>query len=96
MSIKNHPGTPTEESTEANSFVDAHSTTSLVSGTVLPTANQLILKEVVIFLGAKKQSTCCPEDVEMFLLNRINERLLGENKKNGLKGIVHLRFFHPR
>lgn len=82
------PSTPTEESTEANSFVDAHSTTSLVSGTVLPTANQLILKEVVIFLGAKKQSTCCPEDVEMFLLNRINERLLGENKKNGLKGAL--------
>ena len=28
MSIKNHPGTPTEESTEAISSVGTHSTTS--------------------------------------------------------------------
>lgn len=27
MSIKNHPGTPTEESTEAKRFADANSTT---------------------------------------------------------------------
>ena len=44
MSIKNHPGTPTEESTEAISSVGTHSTTSSVSGTALPTINQLIRK----------------------------------------------------
>lgn len=68
--------------------IDTQSTTSLVSGTVLPTVNQLIHKEVALFLGTKKQSTYCPEDVEMFLLNRINEHLLGENKKNGLRGAL--------
>lgn len=85
-SQQNRPDTPTEESTEAISPINSYSTTSLVSGTVLPTVNQLILKEVAIFLGTKKQSTDCPEDVEMLLLHRINERLLGENKKNGLRG----------
>ena len=86
MSIKNHPGTPTEESTEAISSVGTHSTTSSVSGTALPTINQLILQEVANFLGTKNQSTYCPEDVERFLLNQINKRLLGENEKNGLRG----------
>ena len=86
MSIKNHPGTPTEESTEAISSVGTHSTTSSVSGTALPTINQLILQEVANFLGTKNQSTYCPEDVERFLLNQINKRLLGENERNGLKG----------
>lgn len=85
-SQQNRPDTPTEESTEAISPINSYSTTSLVSGTVLPTVNQLILKEVAIFLGTKKQSTDCPEDVEMLLLHQINERLLGENKKNGLRG----------
>lgn len=60
MSIKNHPGTPTEESTEAISSVGTHSTTSSVSGTALPTINQLILQEVANFLGTKNQSTYCP------------------------------------
>jgi len=87
-SQQNRPDTPTEESTEAISPIDTQSTTSLVSGTVLPTVNQLIHKEVALFLGTKKQGTYCPEDVEMFLLNRINERLLGENKKNGLRGAL--------
>ena len=85
MGIKNHPGTP-KESTEAISSVDAHSTTSLVSGTALPTINQLISEEVAIFLAPKKQSTYCPEDAERFLLNQINKRLLGENERNGLRG----------
>lgn len=86
MSIKNHPGTPTEESTEAISSVGTHSTTSSVSGTALPTINQLILQEVANFLGTKNQITYCPEDVERFLLNQINKRLLGENERNRLKG----------
>ena len=86
MSIKNHPGTPTEESTEAISSVGTHSTTSSVSGTALPTINQLILQEVANFLGTKNQSTYCSEDVERFLLNQINKRLLGENERNGLRG----------
>lgn len=86
MSIKNHPDTPTEESTEAISSVGTHSTTSSVSGTALPTINQLILQEVANFLGTKNQSTYCPEDVERFLLNQINKRLLGENERNRLKG----------
>lgn len=85
MGIKNHPGTP-KESTEAISSVDTHSTTSLVSGTALPTINQLISEEVAIFLAPKKQSTYCPEDAERFLLNQINKRLLGENERNGLRG----------
>ena len=85
MGIKNHPGTP-KESTEAISSVDTHSTTSLVSGTALPTINQLISEEVAIFLAPKKQSTYCPEDAERFLLNQINKRLLGENDRNGLRG----------
>ena len=85
MSVKNHPGTP-KESTEAISSVDTHSTTSSVSGTALPTINQLILQEVANFLGTKNQSTYCPEDVERFLLNQINKRLLGENERNRLKG----------
>lgn len=85
MGIKNHPGTPTE-STEAISSVDTHSTASLVSGTALPTINQLISEEVAIFLAPKKQSTYCPEDAERFLLNQINKRLLGENERNGLRG----------
>ena len=85
MSIKNHPGTP-KESTEAISSVGTHSTTSSVSGTALPTINQLILQEVANFLGTKNQSTYCPEDVERFLLNQINKRLLGENERNRLKG----------
>ena len=84
-SIKNHPGTP-KESTEAISSVGTHSTTSSVSGTALPTINQLILQEVANFLGTKNQSTYCPEDVERFLLNQINKRLLGENERNRLKG----------
>ena len=86
MGMKNHPGTPTEKSTEAISSVDTHSTTSLVSGTALPTINQLISEEVAIFLAPKKQSTYCPADAERFLLNQINKRLLGENERNGLRG----------
>ena len=57
-----------------------------MSGTALPTINQLILQEVANFLGTKNQSTYCPEDVERFLLNQINKRLLGENERNRLKG----------
>ena len=85
---KKCPGTPTEKSTEAISSVGTHSTTSLVSGTVLPTVNQLIFEEVAIFLGTKKQSAYGPADVESLLLNQINKRLLGENKKNGLRGAL--------
>lgn len=57
-----------------------------MSGTALPTINQLISEEVAIFLAPKKQSTYCPEDAERFLLNQINKRLLGENERNGLRG----------
>ena len=85
MGIKNHPGTP-KESTEAISSVDTHSTTSLVSGAMLPTINQLISEEVAIFLGTEKHSAYHPEDAERFLLNQINKRLLGENERNGLRG----------
>lgn len=95
---KNSPGTFAGESTEAISSVDTHHTTSPVTGIVLPTVNQLIFEEVSIFLGTKKQSAYCPEDVEMFLLNRINKRLLCENKECGLKGaFAHrpLKFLPP-
>ena len=89
MTTKNYPGTA--EGTEANIVFDTHHTTSPVTGTVLPTVNQLIFEEVSIFLGTKKQSEYCPEDVEMFLLNRINKRLLCENKNHGLKGAMAYR-----
>lgn len=93
---QNRPGTT--EGTEAIISVDTHHITSPVTGTVLSTVNQLIFEEVSIFLGTKKQSAYCPEDVEMFLLNRINKRLLGENKERGLKGaLAHrpLKFLPP-
>jgi len=83
---KKYPGTTAEGSTEAISSIGTQSTTSLVSGTALPTINQLILQEVANFLGTKNQSMYCPEDVERLLLNRINTRLLGENERNRLKG----------
>lgn len=83
---QNRPGTSVGKSTGAIISADAHHTTSPVTSTVLPTVNQLIFEEVSIFLGTKKQSAYCPEDVEMFLLNRINKRLLSENKECGLKG----------
>lgn len=83
-SIKNRPGTA--EGTEAISSVGTHSTTSSVSGAMLPTINQLISEEVAIFLGTKKHSAYHPEDAERFLLNQINKRLLGENERNGLRG----------
>jgi len=83
---RNCPGTPAEESTEAISSINTHSTTSLVNDTVLPTVNQLIFEEVAIFLGTKKQKAYGPADAESLLLNQINKRLLGENKKNDLRG----------
>ena len=86
MSIKNHPDTPTEESTEAISSVGTHSTTSFASGAMLQTTDQLIFTEVTKFLLEKDQSMYLPDDVAMVLLNQINKRLLGENKEHGLKG----------
>lgn len=83
MTIKNHLGTPTEESSEAISPV---STTSLVNDTMLLTANQLIFQEVANFLGMKDQSEYWAGDVERYLLNRINTCLLSENKKHDLRG----------
>lgn len=77
MTIINHLGTPTEESSEAISPV---STTSLVNDTMLLTANQLIFQEVASFLGMKDQSEYWAGDVERYLLNRINTCLLSENK----------------
>jgi len=56
MSIKNHPGTSTEESTEAKHFADGNSTTSFVSGEILLPVNQLIEDEVSDFLGKPDQS----------------------------------------
>ena len=86
MSIKNHPGTPTEESTEAISSVGTHSTTSRKSGVWKPAINQLIRDEVSLFFDTRDQSACSPDDVEMELLNRINTRLVSENVEFGLKG----------
>ena len=86
MSIKNHPGTPTEESTEAKRFADDNSTTSSVSGVWKPAINQLIRDEVSLFFDTRDQSACSPDDVEMELLNRINTRLVSENVEFGLKG----------
>ena len=86
MSIKNHPGTPTEESTEAISSVGTHSTTSLVSGAMLPTSNELIEDEVLDFLSKPYQSEYDPKGVARFLLGRINNRLISENTTNELKG----------
>lgn len=88
---QNRPGTSAGASTGAIVSVDTHHTTSPVTGTVLSTVNQLIFEEVSIFLGTKEQSAYCPEDVEMFLLNRINKRLLSENKNHGLKGSMAYR-----
>ena len=86
MSIKNHPGTPTEESTEAISSVGTHSTTSLVSGAMLPTSDELIEDEVLDFLSKPYQSEYDPKGVARFLLGRINNRLISENTTNELKG----------
>ena len=86
MSIKNHPGTSTEESTEAKHFADGNSTTSFVSGEILLPVNQLIEDEVSDFLGKPYQSEYDPKDVERFLLGRINKRLFSENVEHGLKG----------
>ena len=86
MSIKNHPGTPTEESTEAISSVGTHSTTSDRRAVRKPPINQLIHDEVLLFFDTRDQSTCSPEDVEMELLNRINTRLVSESVAYGLKG----------
>jgi len=83
MTIINHLGTPTEESSEAISPV---STTSLVNDTMLLTANQLIFQEVASFLGMKDQSEYWAGDVERYLLNRINTCLLSENKQHDLRG----------
>ena len=86
MSIKNHPGTPTEESTEAISSVGTHSTTSDRRAVRKPPINQLIHDEVLLFFDTRDQSTCSPDDVEMELLNRINTRLVSESVAYGLKG----------
>lgn len=91
MSIKNHPGTPTEESTEAKRSVDTHSTTPLVNDATVPAVNQLISEEVSIFLNKVEQSLCSPADVETLLLDRINKRLSSENTKHGLKGALAYR-----
>ena len=84
MSIKNHPGTA--KGTEAISSVGTHSTTSSVSGEMLPVENDLIFDEVTDFLDKPYQSEYDPKGVERFLLNRINGRLLSENKEHGFKG----------
>lgn len=84
MNEKNRPGTA--EGTEANSSVDTQSTTSDRRGVWKPPINQLIHDEVWIFLKTRGQSACSPEDVELELLNRINERLVSENGQYGLRG----------
>ena len=86
MSIKNHPGTPTEESTEAKRFADANSTTPLVNDTTVPMFDQLVRQEVKTFLGTADQSTYGPEDAGSALLDRINKRLISENTKHELRG----------
>ena len=85
MSIKNHPGTPTEESTEAKRFADANSTTPLVNDTTVPMFDQLVRQEVKTFLGTD-QSAYGPEDAGSALLDRINKRLISENTKHELRG----------
>lgn len=84
MNEKNRPGTAV--GTEANSSVDTQSTTSDRRGVWKPPINQLIHDEVWIFLKTRDQSACSPDDVEMELLNRINERLDSESVAYGLKG----------
>lgn len=86
MSIKNHPGTPTEESTEAKRFADANSTTPLVNDTTVPMFDQLVRQEVETFLGTVDQSAYGPEDAGSALLDRINKRLISENTKHELRG----------
>lgn len=86
MSIKNHPGTPTEESTEAIAFVGTNSTTSFASGVMLPPMNQLIFDEVELFFATQSQEAMSAQDVEFHLLNRINNRLIAENVHYDLKG----------
>ena len=86
MSIKNHPGTPTEESTEAKRFADANSTTPLVNDTTVPMFDQLVRQEVKTFLGTVDQSAYGPEDAGSALLDRINKRLISENTKHELRG----------
>lgn len=86
MSIKNHPGTPTEESTEAKRFADANSTTPFRSGEMPPTSDELIEDEVLDFLSKPYQSEYDPKGVARFLLGRINNRLISENTTNELKG----------
>ena len=70
MSIKNHPGTPTEESTEAKRFADANSTTPLVNDTTVPMFDQLVRQEVKTFLGTVDQSAYGPEDAGSALLDQ--------------------------
>ena len=84
-SIKNRPGTPTEESTEAKRFADANSTTPSVNDTTVPMVDQLIRQEVKTFLGTD-QSAYGPEDAGSALLDRINKRLISENTKHELRG----------
>lgn len=86
MSIKNHPGTPTEESTEAKRFADANSATPLVNDTTVPMFDQLVRQEVKTFLGTVDQSAYGPEDAGSALLDRINKRLISENTKHELRG----------
>ena len=90
MSIKNHPGTPTEESTEAKRFADANSTTPFRSGEMPPTSDELIEDEVLDFLSKPYQSEYDPKGVARFLLGRINNRLISENTTNELKGLFRV------
>ena len=84
MNEKNRPGTAV--GTETINSVDTQSTTSDRRGVWKPAINQLIHDEVLLFFDTRGQSTCSPEDVEMELLNRINERLVSESVEYGLKG----------
>ena len=84
MNEKNRPGTAV--GTETINSVDTQSTTSDRRAVRKPPINQLIHDEVLLFFDTRGQSTCSPEDVEMELLNRINERLVSESVEYGLKG----------
>ncbi|MBM7051013.1 hypothetical protein [Rothia sp. ZJ1223] len=53
---------------------------------LLPPVNQIIADEVELFFNTWDQSKLTAAEVELYLLNRINNRLLSENAVNKLKG----------
>ena len=83
---RNRSGT-TEGSTGATVLDTDRSTTPHESrARLLPPVNQIISDEVELFFSTRDQSQLTSADVEFYLLNQINNRLLSENAANYLKG----------